>query len=59
MSLEGLPPNKAYLDSSRKLNLAFDGSGAEGPIAVVSSASVSGALGLRAMMESRARGANR
>jgi hypothetical protein len=56
---ERLPHNKAYLDFSHKLILAFDGDGAEGPTAVVSPASVSGALGLRAMMKSRARGANR
>ena len=52
-------PNRAYLDSSRKLNLASDGSGAEVPTAVVSPASLCGALGFRAMMESRARGADR
>jgi hypothetical protein len=33
------PPNKAYLDSSRKLNLAPDGIDADGPTAVVSPAS--------------------
>jgi hypothetical protein len=51
-------PNKPYLDSSYKLILAFDGFGTEGPTAVVSPASVCGALRLRAMMESRAQGAN-
>lgn len=55
-----LRPNTPYLDSSHKLILlALDGCGAEGSTAVVSSASGCGALGLRAMMESRARGANR
>jgi hypothetical protein len=54
-----MPPNKAYLDSSHKLIFTFDVDDAEGPTAVVSPASVSGALGLRAMMKSRARGANR
>ena len=52
-------PNKAYLDSSRKLIRAPNGSGAKGSTAVVSPASMCEALGLRAMMESRAGGANR
>jgi hypothetical protein len=52
-----LPPNKAYLDSSHKLIL-LDGDRAEGPTAVVSPASWVSAR-LRAMMEGRARGANR
>jgi hypothetical protein len=52
------PPNKPYLDSSHKLIFTSDGDGAEGPTAVVSPAS-SVERALRAMMKSRAQGANR
>ena len=55
----GEPSNKPYLDSSHKLILTSDGFGAEGPTSVVSPASMSGALALRAMMKSRVQGANR
>lgn len=41
--LAEMMPNTTYLDSSHKLILASDGSGAEGPNAVVSPASMRGA----------------
>jgi hypothetical protein len=53
-----MPPNKAYLDSSRKLNLVPDGLTQKVRLQSYLRPR-GGALGLRAMMESRARGANR